>query len=241
MANARTGQLFRTRKQPLFHSKEATTQSSRPSIYDAGTRRFLAHCNKSGRQLELVHMVDAVLRVLRFSFGRGSWWSLPLRAMVGGGFMQHGWAKLARGPQDFANILAALHMPAPHVLAWATILIELIGGFAVLIGALLPLVSWPMAVVLVVAIVTVHWPNGFSSIKLQSVTAEGAHFGQPGYETDLLYLAGLAALVLGGAGPFSVDRWLARRLNSVLEPHARSLGPMPQPSSTRSKASTHRL
>jgi len=104
-----------------------------------------------------------------------------------------------------------LHMPAPHVLAWATILTELVGGPAVLIGALLPLVSWPMAFVLVVAIVTVHWPNGFSSIKLQSVTAQGAHFGQPGYETDLLYLAGLIALVLGGAGPFSVDRWLGRR------------------------------
>ena len=41
-----------------------------------------------------------------------------------------------------------------------------------------------------VAIVTVHLPYGFSSIKLQSVTAAGAHFGQPGYETDLLYLVG---------------------------------------------------
>ncbi len=131
--------------------------------------------------------------------------------MVGYGFMEHGWAKLARGPENFADILTALHLPAPYALAWATILTELIGGFAVLIGALLPLVSWPMAFVLFVAIVTVHWPNGFSAIKLQSVTAQGAHFGQPGYETDLLYLACLAALVLGGAGPFSVDRWLARR------------------------------
>jgi putative oxidoreductase len=62
-----------------------------------------------------------------------------------------------------------------------------------------------------VAIVTVHLPNGFSSIKLQSVTATGAHFGQPGYETDLLYLAAIATLVLGGSGPFSVDQMLARR------------------------------
>jgi putative oxidoreductase len=63
-----------------------------------------------------------------------------------------------------------------------------------------------MTIVLLVAIFTVHLPNGFSSIKLQSVTAAGAHFGQPGYETDLLYLAGLAALVLGGSGPFALDR-----------------------------------
>jgi len=38
--------------------------------------------------------------------------------------------------------------------------------------------------------------DGFSSIKLEAVTAAGAHFGQPGYETDLLYLAALCALVL---------------------------------------------
>ena len=45
-------------------------------------------------------------------------------------------------------------------------------------------------VVLLVAIFTVHLPNGFSSIKLLSYDATGDHFGQPGYETDLLYLAG---------------------------------------------------
>jgi putative oxidoreductase len=52
----------------------------------------------------------------------------------------------------------------------------------------------------------VHLPYGFSSIKLISVTAAGARFGPPGYEVNLLYLACLAALVLGGSGPFSLDR-----------------------------------
>ncbi|BDU21148.1 hypothetical protein DYGSA30_26050 [Dyella sp. GSA-30] len=129
--------------------------------------------------------------------------------------MQHGYAKLARGPDDFANILHALGMPFPDLLAWATVAIELLGGLAVLLGALIPLVSIPMAVVLLVAIFTVHLPNGFSSIKLQSVTVAGAHFGQPGYETDLLYLAGLIALVLGGSGPLAIDRlWLGRSAQS---------------------------
>ena len=62
-----------------------------------------------------------------------------------------------------------------------------------------------MAAILLVAALTVHLPNGFSSIKLQAVTGQGAQFGQPGYETDLLYLACLAALVLGGSGPFALD------------------------------------
>jgi putative oxidoreductase len=84
-------------------------------------------------------------------------------------------------------------------------------GWAVLLGALIPLASVPMAVVLAVAVFTVHLPNGFSSIKLLSVDAAGAHFGPPGYETDLLYLAGLVALVLGGPGPWALDSLLFRK------------------------------
>ena len=141
---------------------------------------------------------------------REAWYAIPLRLIVGYGFMEHGYAKLARGPDDFANILHALGMPADTLLSWATVLIELIGGLAVIVGAFIPLASIPMTLVLLVAIFTVHLPYGFSSIKLQSVTPAGAHFGQPGYETDLLYLAGLAALVLGGSGPFALDRLLSR-------------------------------
>jgi putative oxidoreductase len=108
-------------------------------------------------------------------------------------------------------------MPVPALFAWATIVVELLGGFAVLIGALIPVASIPMTIVLLVAIFTVHVPNGFSSIKLQSVDAAGAHFGQPGYETDLLYIAALFAMVLGGSGPLALDRLLFRRF-AVTEP-----------------------
>jgi putative oxidoreductase len=139
---------------------------------------------------------------LRTSLAR--WAPIPLRLIVGYGFMEHGYAKLARGPEAFAGILAALGVPGPHFMAWSTIAIELIGGLAVILGAFVPLVSVPMVAVLLVAIFTVHLPNGFSSIKLLAVTATGAQFGQPGYECDLLYLACLAALVLGGSGPLSL-------------------------------------
>ena len=88
---------------------------------------------------------------------------------------------------------------------------EIAGGLAVFLGVLAPLASIPMAAVLLVAMFTVHLPYGFSSIKLQAVTAAGAQFGPPGYETDLLYLACLAALVLGGSGPLAIERLLAKR------------------------------
>jgi putative oxidoreductase len=139
-----------------------------------------------------------------------AWYALPLRLIIGFGFMQHGYAKLARGPEDFINVLHAMGLPFSFVLGWATIIVELVGGMMILIGALIPLATIPMTIVLFVAIFTVHLPNGFSSIKLQSFDAAGAHFGQPGYETDLLYLAGLVALCLGGPGPLSVDGLLNR-------------------------------
>jgi putative oxidoreductase len=100
------------------------------------------------------------------------WAPVPLRLIVGYGFMEHGFAKLARGPDAFPIILQALGVPAPHLMGWLTILVEIFGGLAVLLGALVPLASIPMAAVLLVAIVTVHLPYGFSSIKLQAVTAE---------------------------------------------------------------------
>jgi putative oxidoreductase len=146
------------------------------------------------------------------------WYAIPLRLMVGFGFMEHGYAKLARGPDAFIHVLHAIGVPMPFLSGWATILVEVIGGLLVFLGALVPLATAPMAIVLLVAIFTVHLPNGFSSIKLQSFDASGAHFGQPGYETDLLYLAGLLALCCGGAGPLSVDGVLSRGRAPSLRP-----------------------
>jgi len=139
------------------------------------------------------------------------WALIPLRLIVGFGFIQHGVAKLLKGPDVFAAILQAIGVPESHLMAWLTILTEITGGAAVLLGAFVPLVSLPLAAVLLVAIFTVHLPYGFSSVKLTGVTAHGALFGPVGYETSLLYLAALATLVLGGSGPLAIDGLLKNR------------------------------
>ena len=145
----------------------------------------------------------------RFAIDR--WSLIPLRLIVGYGFMEHGFAKLAKGPDAFANILQAIGTPGPHFMAWATILVEILAGLAVILGAFVTLACLPMAAVLLVAIFTVHLPYGFSSIKLNAVNAAGAQFGPPGYEVNLLYLACLAALVLGGPGPLAIDGLIRKR------------------------------
>src|SRR3954468_13809437 len=101
------------------------------------------------------------------------WYAIPLRLIVGCGFFAHGYAKLARGPEHFAAILHAIGMPFPDLLSWATVAVEIGGGLLILAGALVPLSAVPMIVVLLVAIFTVHLPNGFSSIKLVSYDASG--------------------------------------------------------------------
>jgi len=142
------------------------------------------------------------------------WAPIPVRLIVGYGFMVHGYLKLERGVDVFAAALGGLGLPAPGFLAWLTAIVELACGLAVLLGAYVTWMSVPMVVVLLVAIVTVHWQFGFSSIKFLAVTAAGPQFGKPGIETDLLYLACIATLLIAGVGPLAIDNWRARRRTS---------------------------
>jgi putative oxidoreductase len=139
------------------------------------------------------------------------WAPLPLRLIIGYGFLAHGWAKLSRGPEGFARLLEQIGAPLPQATAWVSTLIEILGGLAILAGAFVAAVSLPLIVMMLVAMFTVHLRYGFSAINTIGLTAAGPQFGPPGYEVNLLYIACLLALILGGAGPLSIDRLFARR------------------------------
>jgi putative oxidoreductase len=135
---------------------------------------------------------------------------LPLRLIIGFGFVAHGWAKLSRGPSGFAKLLAQIGAPFPEATAWVSTFIEVLGGLAIFVGAFVEFVSMPLIVMMLVAMFTVHLKYGFSSVNTIGLTKEGPQFGPPGYEVNLLYIAGLVALILSGAGALSVDRLLSR-------------------------------
>lgn len=140
------------------------------------------------------------------------WAPLVLRLVIGYGFIVHGWAKLSGGPDEFAGVLDWVGIPLPHVMTWVVTLVELSGGLAILIGAFVTLVSIPLVIIHLVAMFGVHWQYGFSSVNTVGLTAAGPQFGPPGFEVNLLYIAGLLTIVMGGgAGAWSVDRLLARR------------------------------
>jgi putative oxidoreductase len=162
-------------------------------------------------QLESDISPEWTLTRVRRHLSDGKWALLPLRLMVGFGFAAHGYAKLARGPAAFAAVVAAIGFPAASATAWATLLIELLGGIALMVGAAVPATAVPLGIIMATAMFGVHAQYGFSSIKLRALTASGAEFGPPGYELNLLYIAALVTLALAGPSPFSVDRLRARR------------------------------
>ena len=144
----------------------------------------------------------------------GRWAPLPLRLILGFGFMVHGWAKLSRGPSGFAKLLAQIGAPLPEATAWVSTFVEILGGLAIFVGAFVELVSIPLIAMMLVAMFTVHLKYGFSSINTIGLTADGPKFGPPGYEVNLLYIAGLIALILLGPGALSLDRVLFPRAAS---------------------------
>jgi putative oxidoreductase len=137
------------------------------------------------------------------------WVPLSLRLVIGFGFMAHGWAKLSRGPSGFAKLLAQIGAPLPETTAWVSTFVELLGGLAIFVGAFVEFISVPLIVMMLVAMFTVHLKYGFSSINTIGLTPNGPQFGPPGYEVNLLYIAGLVSLILGGAGAWSIDRLLS--------------------------------
>jgi putative oxidoreductase len=140
-----------------------------------------------------------------------TWALLPLRLIIGFGFLAHGWAKWSRGPANFGKLLQQIGAPLPTATAWMVTLLEVFGGLAVILGVLVAVVSIPLMASMLVAMFTVQIRYGFSSVNTIGLTANGPVFGPPGYEINLLYIGGLLALMLAGPGALSLDGWLARR------------------------------
>ncbi len=125
-----------------------------------------------------------------------------IRIAVGAVFLSEGIQKFLFPAQVGAGRFARIGLPAPELLAPFVGAFEAACGAAVLAGLLTRLASVPLAVIMVVAIVTT---------KLPILTDRGFWAMAHDARTDWSMLLGALFLIVAGAGPWSIDARLARR------------------------------
>ncbi|WP_106404019.1 HvfX family Cu-binding RiPP maturation protein [Paraglaciecola hydrolytica] len=92
---------------------------------------------------------------------------LLLRLYLAPVLLQAGYNKLSAFENTvdwFANAEYGLGLPLPVLMASLAIAAELVGGFLLLIGLATRWVTIPLMITMLVAIFTVHWPNGWAAI-----------------------------------------------------------------------------
>lgn len=95
--------------------------------------------------------------------------------------------------EGVAQWFGEIGIPFPLINTYMAATTEILGVVLLTLGLFTRLISLPMIVVMIVAIVTVHLPNGFSA-------------GENGFEIPLYYMLFLFIFVTNGAGRFSLDR-----------------------------------
>lgn len=136
-----------------------------------------------------------------------------LRLAVGAVFIGHGAQKLfgawgGGGPEGTAAFFSQIGLTPAYPLALLVGVTELVGGFMLVMGAYTLVAALALLGVMGVAIWKVHGPNGF--FLNMGLVPDRGH----GFEFNLVLAAALVALMLAGAGAFSIDRHRARSAES---------------------------
>jgi putative oxidoreductase len=112
-----------------------------------------------------------------------------------------GWFGGAGFDRTVGFLTTGIHIPA--FLAVIAILAEFLGGLGLIVGLLSRVAAFGIAVNMIVAIATVHAPNGFFMNWMGNQKGEG-------FEYHLLAIGLATATMIGGAGALSLDRILSR-------------------------------
>lgn len=130
--------------------------------------------------------------------------TLALRIPVGIIFMAHGAQKLfawfgGYGLAGTGQFFESIGLAPGVAMAFLAGSAEFFGGLFIILGLLTRPSALILAFTMLIAIVSVHLPNGL-------------FMSNGGYEFGLALLAASVSLMLSGGGKIAVDNWLADRL-----------------------------
>jgi putative oxidoreductase len=131
---------------------------------------------------------------------------LAVRLALGCVMFAHGAQKMLGwfGGNGFEKTLTGFeHQGIPMVFALLAILAEFCGGLGLILGFLSRIAAFGIACNMTVAIVKVHWHNGFF------MNWSGTKPGE-GFEYHILAIGVALAIMIGGAGAVSIDRVISR-------------------------------
>ncbi|HXP84299.1 MAG TPA: DoxX family protein [Bryobacteraceae bacterium] len=132
-----------------------------------------------------------------------SWALLLVRFPLGLDMFVHGYMKMTNIPGTMRYFDG---LNVPHVFAWLAIIAEFFGGLGLMLGLLSRIAAFGAGVTMLVAIFLRHLPYGYL------MNWHGAlPFGTEGYEYHTLAIGMALAVMIAGAGAFSVDRAIASR------------------------------
>jgi putative oxidoreductase len=128
---------------------------------------------------------------------------LVLRLTLGGILIAHGVRHLQEGVSGFADALGSLGLPYPYPLAVAVIAAQIGGGALLVLGLAAAVGALAAAAILILAIVKVHWKNGFYLQETASMPGQIAH----GFEFALACLGMALCILFAGPGSITFKLW----------------------------------
>ena len=121
--------------------------------------------------------------------------ALVIRVVVGIAFVMHGYPKL-KNPQGTLKWTGGLSVPAAATVA--AIVLEFFGGIALILGFLVPIVAFFILLEMIGNI-------ALKKTKMKAPYLTGENAPTNAYETDVLYILLALAMMVLGAGPFSLS------------------------------------
>jgi len=131
-----------------------------------------------------------------------AWGLLILRLVLGFNFAMHGFAKFDGGIENTSRWFESLGLPG--ILAYGVALLEVLGGFGLMIGLFTRMLSFLYMIVMVVAIYKVRLSSGFLG----------------GWELEFTFFSVALALLVTGGGVYSADHSLfpSKKILRLLQP-----------------------